>query len=447
LAVGAKSILAGYLAVSAAGAGGVDLSQEKGFHAAAGAEYQYISQRFYKAVLDTISMDIIETWYLDRDDIDDFIARTNLSYGYKNSLSRANLLTDLEISEDRFLGRTEGIYQLGDYDTRLRMAGKFEVKSPYDKNNDRIDGYTYYQSYLDGILKVSERIKLSTKIGGEIVNFSKRQTNEMVDTGTGLPKMFFPLYDYNLFTGQIGGELSLSEFTSGFLWKASYTRRNVPDSGAADYHQYRFNLEYQYTGFNGLADLAGEIERKDYAQPAGMDDFTAYTFDGRLSRTLSPRIEAAVYFRSDIYDFSQPDPVNRNHYLLSGELRGTHKIGDFNWGPLTRLEYRHENALDDSELGPYSETYNHWAAGFHIDFMNLKSLFFTSAATFGRRQYEKSAGTISSYDCISFSLLINYWLSRRISLQGMVDGDLEQHAKEEDDSSLYLLTVGLTARI
>jgi hypothetical protein len=447
LAVGAKSILAGYLAVAAAGAGGVDLSQEKGFHAAVGAEYQYISQRYYKAVLDTISMDIIETWYLDREDIDDFIARTSFSYGFQNRDRRANLLTDIEISEDRFLSRSEGFYQLRNHDNIIKLFGKFEAKSPYDEDNNRITGYTYCQTYLDGNLKASEKIRLNAKTGGEMVNFSKRHAGGVDDTVSGLPIRFFPLYDYNLFACQVGGDFSVSEFTSGFLWRASYTRRNVPDSGAADYHQYRFSLEYLYTSLNGFADLSGEIERRDYAQPWGTDDFTAYAFDGRLSRTLNPKIEAATYIHLDIYDFSQPDLVDRNHRLFSGELKGIHKIGNFNWGPLTRLEYRHEKALADSELGSYSESYSQWAAGFHVDFMNLKSLFLNSEATIGRRQYEEAAGAISSYDYISLSLLVNYWLSKNISIQAMVDSDLERHAKEEDNSSLYLLTVGLNARL
>jgi hypothetical protein len=65
----------------------------------------------------------------------------------------------------------------------------------------------------------------------------------------------------------------------------------------------------------------------------------------------------------------------------------------------------------------------------------------------GRRQYEEAAGAISSYDFIALSLLVNYWLSKNISIQAMVDSDLERHAKEEDNSSLYLLTVGLNARL
>jgi len=424
-----------------------NFSDRNGFSASFGGDYQYISQEFYNAVLDTTTIDFIETWQLNIDKINDFIFKTGLGYNYQKSVSKFNIIGDLELSGDRILGRTEGYYQLGDYNNRLKLFGKFESKSPSGGDDNRIEKYRYFQTYLNGRKRLSRPVSINFKTAFEQISFGGKPAAvvDSSDSLFGIPTFYS--YDYSIISGWVGGDFILSEFTSELAWRAGYNHREVPDSGEACYDQYRFGLEYSYSSLNGTFSLEGEMEVRDYLQPLGADDFGALIFRGRASRTYGDRVELGGNFQSDWYRYNRPDIVNRDCLLIRGEVNETTRLNGFGWGPLVRLEYRREKALTDNEIESFPEGYDQWEAGIHTEFLNRVALFFNGEVTYGRRDYPEASGFQTSYNFWSVSLLADYSLFRNLSFNLMFDGSFEGHELREDNTNLYLLSLGVTARI
>jgi hypothetical protein len=424
-----------------------DFSNKNGFWAGGGSEYQYISQEYFNVVFDTISLDIIETWRLDKDEINDFIFRTNLGYNLRNRSGRINLLADLEVSGDRLLGRSEGWGQIGGYENNLKIFGKFESKSPKNGSDYRVEQYNYYQAYLGGRKKLARPIGASFKVGHEIISFSNDRPDPAAEKDTLVNSRIFPNYDYSLFSSWIGFDLSLSELTSELTCRAGYNRRSVPDSTKAGYEQYRFDLGYSYIGLGGIINLTGEIEIRDYNQPSDQDDFTVFGLQGYSTRSLGDRFELALTILSDFYQYKNPDFVNRDYLLIRNQLESTLKFGQLGWGPLIRLEFRNEWEPEDLEFGSFAETYNQWELGGHTNLFSLQTFFLNGEVTFGERNYREETDILSSYNFWSVSVLANYSIIKNLSINFMFDGTFESHQIREDDTSLSLLSVGVTARI
>lgn len=424
-----------------------DLSGRNGLSAAFGGEYQYISQEYYNAVLDTTTVDVIEVWQLNADKIDDFIFKTNLGYDFQNRVRKISIMGDLELSDDRILGRAEGFLQLGGYENRLKLFGKFESKSPSADNDNRVEEYDYFQVYLGGKKRLGAPVNVTFRTGFEKVSFGPRPSPAVDTSDSVFDYSAFYSYDYYMLSGRLGGDFILSEFVSELSWRFGYNHREVPDSGEADYDQYRFGLEYNYSGLPGIFSLEGEIEFRDYMQPEKADDFGALVFRGRASRSLGNKVELGGNLQSDWYWYRRPDVVNRDYLLVRGEINETTRLNGFGWGPLIRLEYRQENSLPNNEIELFSEGYGQWEAGIHADFFNRLALFLNGEITYGSRNYREEGGFLTSYRFWSVGLIANYSLFRNVSLNLIFDGHFEGHEIREDDTNLYLLSLGVTARI
>jgi len=423
-----------------------DFSGRDGFFASFGGEHQYISQEFYNAVLDTTTMDVIETWQLTSDKINDFIFKTNLGYNHQDYRSKSRIMGDMELSGDRFLARSEGFYQLGGYDNRLKLFGKFESRSPMGDNDNRTEAYRYFQTHLSGQKRLSHRISVDFKTGFEHVSFDKNAA--VADSSDSLLSWpVFYSYDYSLLSTRLGGVFTLSEFTSELAWRAGYNHREVPDSGAADYDQYRGAIEYNYSSLGGVLSLEGELEFRNYMQPEKADDFLALIFRGRGTKTLADRVELETSLQTDWYRYRQPDFVNRDYLLVRGEIGELTRLDGWGLGPLFRLESRREKALSENEIASVSESFDQWEAGLKTEFFNLATLFFDGEVTYGSRDYRETGGYLTSYDFWSISLIGNYAISRNLSFNLMFDGLFEKHQIREDDANIYLLSLGVNARI
>ena len=426
---------------AAAPAVAANFYDNRGLSADAGLEYQLITQEYYNAVIDTTSLDPIENWILSKDEIDDFIFWTNIDYSYKSSGKLFDALADLEISADRFLGRAEGSYRLGDFDNNIKAYGKFENKTPLDDAKNRNDGYNYIQSYLKADRRLSSLISLNLKTSFETVFFDELDTARPGDSETTSYRAYN--FDYSIFSARLGGELTLSEPARNIYWYGAVYHRHVPDSAEARYDDYRFNVEYSAFGINGYLSLEGEIRHKDYNQPDDQDDYTALDFRSRVSKTLDSEIKGSLAIIYENYWFKKPDIINRDYRLFRTELKVTQQISDLAIGPLVRFEFRDE---EEDESGYASESYGQWELGAATGFIGRSSLFFDAVTTYGKRDYQDKEGTLSSYTFVSVSLMANYALWKEISLNVIFDGDFESHEKAEDDSNLYLLTIGLRAR-
>ena len=435
------SILA-IVAFAAAATVAADFSDKNGFTVSAGGEYQYISQEFYRSVVDTMSTDIIETWRLDVDQIDEFIIKAMAGYNKRSSSSHFNLSTDAEVSTERFLGRAEGLYRLGDSDDNIKFSALVESKFPYDKVNELLEGYNFYEVSTKGKRRLGRIVTLEGKIGYERISF----TDATKDDSTIQRRTVFPVYDYAVLSGQAGGAFALSEFGHELSWFIAYRNRQVPDSTAANYDQYQVGIEYRHSGVSTMFDLAGEVEVKDYARPVGKGDFVAFTIHGRGAQEIGDKWETALVLGADIYRFDQPDLTNRDYLLLTGELEGSYRIGEVEGGPLVRIELRDEELLPAGAVEYFSEAFSQFEGGLQAGSTDFGGLFIDVETTYGRRNYRGGTSLLTSYDFVAVSLMGNYAITRYLSLSLMLEGEVERHQRKEDDANLYLFSGGVTAR-
>lgn len=442
-----KSLL--FCAVSAAAAccAAADFSDENGFSIIAGCEYQLISQEYYNAVIDTISLDIIETWRFDRQEIDDFIFRTNVGYKWRRSANRLGFLANLEVSGDRVLGRGEGSWQTGNYDRKLEIFSKVESRSPYNGNVDRVDEYNFFQTQVKAATKLASAVRVNGRAGCETVVFPGELFSQPGDTGSIGSEGIFPNYDYSILSARVGGDFLLSEFSNELSWSLDVNHRIVPDSALANYDRLRVELEYAYIGLWGFFNLLGEVELKDYAQPDGYDDFVNFGFNGRANRGFGDRLELGATVWYDLYRFDRVDVVNRNHSIVRGELKGSYEVSGVSMGPMARGEFRREEEIEAGSVVYFSESYDQWELGTHVEFFGVGSVFFNAEATYGARNYRGSSTILTSYDLVSASLIGNVSICRNFSVSAIFDGNFEYHRVKEDNSNLYLLSISVNARI
>lgn len=434
------------LTAAVATATAADLLSNRGFSASVGGEYQLISQEYYRVVTDTSTVDLIETWQLSRDDINDYIFRTDLGYRYRDNRNRIDILTDLEVSGERFLGRVDAAYRLGNSDHSGKIAATVESKAPYGDADYRQEGYNHLLGYVRTDHMLGAGIGLNARIGYDWVGFSEAVESIGVGDTDFVSNNIFPYYDYGIFTGGIGGVFLLSEFGNDLNWQAIYRNRQVPDSSQADYDSYRFELNYNNIGLNGYASITGYVEAKDYALADNEDDYKTLELTGLASRSLGGRWEGAFYFLLDAYWYDRTDVVHRDYRLLRAELKSSYRLDGIGVGPLLRLEFRREDDYSESVLDYFSDAYNQWELGAHADMLEIRRLYFTAELTVGNRHYDNEAETLTSYRLISPSLVATYSLNDRFSINALFDGVFERHDRIEDNTTLYLLTIGVNAR-
>ncbi len=428
-------------------ASAADLLDNRGFSAKVGGEYQLISQEYYRVITDTVTVDLIETWQLDRDKIDDFIFKTDLGYKYRDDRNRFDISTDLEVSGERFLGRADAVYRFGNNDHSTKMAATVESRAPYGDGDNRQEGYNHLLGYLRTDHMLGAKFGLNARIGYNWVGFSESVEASGAGDTDFVSSNIFPSYDYGIFTGSLGGVLLFSEFGHDLSWQAVFRNRKVPDSSLADYDSYRLEVNYNNIGLDGYAAITGYIEAKDYARADDEDDYSAVELTGLASRSLGARWEGAFYFLADAYWYDRPDVVHRDYRLLRGELRSSYQVDGVGAGPMVRLEFRHENTSPDSSLDYFSDTYTQWEIGAHAEMLEIRRLYFAAELTIGRRDYGNEVEALTSYRLVSPSLVATYSLNDRFSVNILFDGVFERHDRVEDNTTLYLLTVGVSARL
>jgi hypothetical protein len=439
------TILLTFLA-AAATVSAADLLHDRGFSLSVGGEYQLISQEYYQVDYDTVTVDLIETWQLDRDEIDDYIFKTDLGYKYRTDHNRFDLWTDLEVSGKRFLGRGDIVYRFGNNGHNAKMSMSVESKAPYGDEESRLEGYNHLLGYLRTDHKIGRKFGVNAKVGYDWISFAEKVESATTGDTDFVSNTIFPYYDYAIFSGSVGGVFLFSEFGHDLTWQAVYRNRQVPDSSLADYDSYRFELNYNNIGLNGYATLTGYIEAKDYTRPGDEDDYSAVELTGIASRSLGEKWEGAAYFWIDAYWYDRIDVVHRNYGLFRGELKSSYRLNGVGLGPLARLEYRSEGSSTDASTDYFSDAYTQWEIGAHADMLDIRRLFFMAELALGYRNYAAESDILTSYRVVSPSLVATYSLSKRLSLTVLFDGVFERHERVEDNSTLYLLTVGLSAR-
>jgi hypothetical protein len=430
---------------------GTGLSDNNGLSVTAGLEYQVISQEFFEIfinLMDTGFVDPIEAWNQSKDEINDLILRTNVDYIHSAASNRLNFLIDLELSGDRILGRGEGYYQIGNYDNNLKVLGKFETRSPYGSNTDLVQGYNYLETYIRKNHRVSDVISLNFKTDFRMTTFTEDLTDES-DTTMSFPSSIYSSYDYSIVSGMVGGEFSLSGLSKFLTWQASYAHRRVPDSTEVNYEHYRVESRYSSMGVNGFLSLGIEFEHKNYMTRENKDDYEALGFDGQIRRDIGRGIETGFRVTFDNYSFSNTDLLDRDYSLSKAEFKIIKRVGYIGLGPLGRLDYRREKRVEDPSRADFSvrEQYNQWEIGIQGDILSPRAMFMNTDLTFGYRRYLNGTAILTSYHFISFSLIANYSITNRISFNMLADGNLETHGRKQDNTNLYLISIGVSAQL
>lgn len=416
-----------------------DYTDENGFSVSAGLEYQLISQEYYDAIIDTSKLDPLEDWSLAKDEIDDIIFRTNIDYQYKVTDNLFNLLADMEYSSDRFLGRAEGYYALGSRNSGLKLFGKFESRSPNGESEIGDNGYRHFQTYLKGQQRISSRVRLNFKTGFEQVTFTDQPFDSSAAGENTLSG--YADYDYGLLTARLGGDLALTEYTKQLYWAITYQHRAVPDSLEAEYDVIRVFTEFNQFDIGHRLGLEAELEKKNYARPDGRSDFTAIYLRGRWGRTLGHEIDWGLSFNYDNYNYGVVDLANRDYQLFRIKVQALKQFIDWGAGPFCRLEFKTEKEFEFE-----AEEYGQWELGAAANILSSASFFLDTELSAGRRNYREGNEILSSYDFISTSVMLNWVLGKHLSFNLVFDSNLESHEQVEDNSNLYLLTIGLKAR-
>ena len=118
-----------------------------------------------------------------------------------------------------------------------------------------------------------------------------------------------------------------------------------------------------------------------------------------------------------------------------------HRIKAVNVGPLVRLEIREETKYEST-----SDSYTQWEVGALASVVNTSTIFLDIELSYGQRDYYDNQTFLTSYNFISSSLIADFVVYDRISASIIFDGNFESHSLTENNSNLYLLTVGLNAR-
>lgn len=417
-------------------------------------EYQQISQEFYDPsynTFDTTTIDIIETWNLSWDRIEDFIFRTNLKYRLVGLTNRLDLLGNFELSGDRLLGRAEGYYRIGDYYNNLKLFGKFENKTAQGDPEDSDQGYNYFQTWIRGNRRLTKSVTVFGRVGFESIGFESLP-EIVVDSSesnlTTLPRGYYN-FDYSIISGRVGGNIALSDFSQRLDWRAEFSHREVPDSAEANYDRYIFGLDYSYLGLSGYFNLEAEGSLKDYLQPGGGRDFYSFTSSLRGQRSLGSRFKLATVLQLNAYQYKVPDLIYNDYSLVRWEISAPVDIKGWETGPLVRSEYRNEAPTES-----YSEEFRQWELGLVSDYFGLNglsgsgggSLILTGELTFGKREYLFGGDILSSYQFVSTSVMAGWSISEHLRIDLLFDGSFETHDRAVDDSNLYLLSVGVSTR-
>lgn len=427
----------------ATSAAGQNFDLTPGLSTSFGLEYQLISQRYYNIVIDTgaVADDYLEFWRVTREDISDFLVSTVIGYTTLTEKHRLGILTDMEISTDRFLGRAEGNYRIGDASRNVWFHGRFESKAPFDEQDKNVDRYTDFEGVLRSNYRLSSILGLKARFGIETVNFDENRfgtdsTDSLIDFSTT-----YYGNDFVISSAQAGAVWSLDDWGRTIEWDVTFRHRTVADSATANYDDVRAAARYNGFSGSGYVTAAVEYQDKNYAQPFGEDDYQALRSDFRLRRFFDT-FELKSDLQWELFKFRTPDIVNRDFRLYDTRLAVTRRFGEFAVGPVGRIAYRDEDNLD---LG--AEEYLEAAGGAEMNLLGAGSAFFSGELLFGKRDYRARDPLVSSYRFVSIAVIGTYRVGRWIDFTLLFDGDFESHDVAEDDSNLILVSAGLSVKL
>ncbi len=386
--------------------------------------YETVAQAFWlDSIVGTDTLDIVsqqQTSYLD-----DF--RTSLILRSPRDERRYRLTARVEATDAFARARA-------DLSWTLRSGGA-PIGLSFDLGLERRARYQGVLDFGDDYSTGRARLKYQTGVGDGNMLWTDA---EVYLVAFDDPGEF--VYSSNQYRGRLGGSFELGGF-SAFTAQTFFTRRDIPDSSGLDY--FSGGAEVGWFGFVGNHDLDGwlRVERRDYNQIDGTDDFTL--IDGEFRATLRStdrRWQARVLARPIHYAYAVDDPFNASLTTIEAALVGGMAGG--RWTLLVGPEFRSQ-AEQDKELA-LAEDFTEWGGRLTVDYVDAAGSLLSVETSLGRRSLSEASDFLDPFLYLRMNGFadISLWGGVRLSL--LASADWEWADRELNDNRIYLISGGLS---
>lgn len=405
-----------------------------------GTSYDYISQTFFVATLDSASDSI------------DAASKLNQEYLNQPGLFGSVILRPFRDERIRLAGYVEQSrdYLRGRFSSQLRLRGA----------QDRLSGNFWLETRLrtNGAREIGDefvlgrgRLKWSHNLSKKVRPFVafRAEFNDLKDDDTSLSAFST---GYQKFGGQAGIEFEVGRFDRLQL-AGTLESRKVSENKSLEYNLMR--LEAEYSGFSGGSFYMVEalFDRRDYDSSGNANDQNwlrlsgSGQFDLGGNFALEPRISfEAIDYALDTSSF------NLDQNLTTLELRLLRRWGltSLSFGPrFQRLDQSEPlpvaaSVLSLTDTEDLSESYSEIAAIAAFEYFKLRRIMLTVENQLGSRNVEISNDFQSDYwfDRVSIFSSINIFSALKLDLIGSIEW--EWHDQATDDNAFYLLNSSLT---
>ena len=403
---------------------------EEGFSFKAGLGYEFISQEYFLDSLAQTGVDSLTTiTSLKTTYLDDIKGQVSLRYVSPEG-RRLELGSILEQTPDVFRFRFTSDYRPVLGKLKIDWNGELDWRAGVSDSADAGDSYVlgYGRARFMLPITASGSTELWWQVRSEFIRF---------DSGGEYN------FDHNRFSGKLGLSWSMKDFSSlsvnGFA-----SARNVLDSSALDYRDY--GLEGSYFGLKtrSTLDIYGRLEKKNYQQPNGEDDYLGL----ELTVRHKLKIDNRWFLRQDLdfegLYFDEPDFINRDYRRLKLVLQGGIETGKVTLAMGPHMEFLGESEVPDDIIISGEDYFEGGIRG-NIDYFQ-PNLFGMLESTVGHRNIYSSGELQSDFVFHRLNLLFDWRFRGGIGFNALVSAEWEWHEDPSEDSQLYLVSSWLTCR-
>ena len=413
-------------------------AKSSSFNLKAGLGYDYLSQEFFNDSL--IVGDSILNWSQKTEFLNDFKGFINLEFKPPNQQNIEASAT-YEQSNDFMRFKSEGYWHKSNPEGKLELKGELEIKKKVDDST--LFGDDYKRLYLRARFNrnLNASFKINTRLYGEIVNF---------DSSSNVN------YDHHRIGTRLAIEKTFSNFS--YLDGAFFVNtRQVPNATENNY--VSIGLESSYMGMFdwGDVDIYTRYEKKDYQLEEDGNDFKLFSLENRnklkLSESFSLKssldFDYTVYM-ADISDLS-------DYYLISLDCLISWENLQFsvNMGPTfeTLVEFNNSSEVADASIQDtstialndlYSDEYTELGFKAGFEYINTSNIFFSVESETGKRDYSFEDDIVTDHAFQRFDIIADIKFPADFSLNLFFSSEWEWHDKEENNSTLYLISTTLT---
>jgi hypothetical protein len=391
-----------------------------------GLGYEFISQRYFADSLsqsgaDTLTiLTALRTNYLD-----DFKAQISAAFDpWKGERGRRGEFRGTwEQTPEYLRGRLGADMRLGIGQTRFDSRTEIDWRHRYRGASEAGDSYITANTQCKLSVPVGDRWSAWTQAKGEIVHFDSISS---------------AVFSHYRVGGKAGVVRSIGEFAQAGL-NFFVLGRRVPDSTALDY--LSFGLETDLIGLSGQADydLTAMVERKNYQQPNGQDDYWRMESNSYAKWELGARWYVRSELMTELLVFSDSDQFNTDYFRLRVAALPGIESGYFSIEAGPQIEFL-ASKTTDSLAEDYRE------AGLRVDIDYLKSgggICSVESVT-GYRRLKSESSAQSNFSFERLNLLADLAVAPRLSLNVLVSTEWEWHSNETHNATTLLLSTGLT---